>query len=178
MKDLTNKYTVNNNKFLLGQLDKAIEKKFILKIKNKMVSIASSYISTIKWVEENYGKNAMEKLHEYQIQRNVNRWKAKRRDFKKNSLEEFCKYMEKSCEGTHKWEKLIDKKNHKKYRFTYCLWSEIYRELDAEDIGFWICESDGPAVKAFNPRIEFKRTKTLMKGDDYCNHEYIMLKKE
>jgi len=54
------------------------------------------------------------------------------------------------------------------------MWADVFRELGAQDIGFWICEGDGPAVSAFNPAIGFHRTKTLMMGDDYCDHSYYL----
>ena len=50
------------------------------------------------------------------------------------------------------------------------MWADIFRSLGAEDIGLWICEGDGPAAAAFNPAIRLKRTKTLMEGDDCCDH--------
>jgi len=46
--------------------------------------------------------------------------------------------------------------------------------LGAEDIGVWICEADGPIAAAFNPRIRFQRTKTLMEGNDCCDHVYYI----
>ena len=37
-----------------------------------------------------------------------------------------------------------------------------------------ICAADPYIVDGFNPKIGFRRTKTLMKGDDCCNHFYFM----
>ena len=46
--------------------------------------------------------------------------------------------------------------------------------LGAEDIGVWICAADGPIAAAFNPRIRFQRTQTLMEGNDCCDHVYYI----
>lgn len=35
-----------------------------------------------------------------------------------------------------------------------------------------ICKNDWAIVEGFNPNIGFKRTKTLMQGDDCCDHFY------
>lgn len=144
------------------------------KIKSKMISGVSLYVSTLRWIEEKFGREIIEEIHEYQIARTVVIWKEKKGEFKERSLSAFCEYMEDSCSGTHEWEKIIDKKDRKSYRFTRCLWAEVFRELGAEDIGYWICEGDGPAVTAFNPKIKFKRTKTLMEGNDCCDHIYYL----
>ena len=36
------------------------------------------------------------------------------------------------------------------------------------------CSADEAMVSGFNPKIGFRRTKTLMQGDDYCDHYYYM----
>ena len=90
-----------------------------------------------------------------------------------NSLRAYCQALEAGCRSSHEWEK-EDTETRQAYRFTRCLWAEVYRELDAADIGFWICEGDGPAAAAFNPAIRLSRTKTLMEGDDCCDHVYYV----
>jgi len=164
--------TLNN--IIPIKLEKDTEKIILDKIKSKMISGAALYVSTLRWIENKYGEEVIEEIRQYQLKRNIDRWKEKKSEFKEKNLDVFCKYMENSCAGTHEWKKIVDKKNRKKYKFTRCMWAEVFRSLNAEDIGYWICEADGPATKAFNPKIKFKRTKTLMKGDDCCNHEYIL----
>ena len=60
-------------------------------------------------------------------------------------------------------------------KITECLNAKIFRELNAADIGYaTFCQGDEAWVKAYNPKIQFNRTKTLMEGDDYCDHCYKM----
>jgi hypothetical protein len=89
-----------------------------------------------------------------------------------NSLRVFCESMEEGCLGANEWEKLENTDTRQAYRFSRCLWAEAFRELDAADIGCWICERDADVAAAFNPAIRFTRTKTLMEGDDCCDHVY------
>jgi len=57
-----------------------------------------------------------------------------------------------------------------------CLNAKIFRELNAADIGYaTLCQGDEAWVRAYNPNIRFNRTKTLMEGDDYCDHCYKMV---
>jgi hypothetical protein len=63
------------------------------------------------------------------------------------------------------------------WKITECLNAKIFRELNAADIGYaTLCHGDEAWARAYNPRIRFSRTKTLMEGNDCCNHCYIMEK--
>jgi hypothetical protein len=54
---------------------------------------------------------------------------------------------------------------------TKCLEAEVFRELEAADLGYLIvCNPDHAYAKACNPRVKLRRSKTLMRGDPYCNH--------
>ena len=53
------------------------------------------------------------------------------------------------------------------------------KEVGATDWGFeFFCKMDPPIIEGFNPNIQFRRTKTLMEGDECCNHYYTMKKLE
>jgi hypothetical protein len=57
---------------------------------------------------------------------------------------------------------------------TECLWAKTFHEAGAADIGYaTICHPDFAACQAFNPKIKMIRDKTLMQGDDCCNHRWI-----
>lgn len=50
-----------------------------------------------------------------------------------------------------------------------CLFAEIFREMDASDIGYALeCAASDTAAKAFNPNMKATIPKCLMKGDDCC----------
>jgi hypothetical protein len=60
-------------------------------------------------------------------------------------------------------------------RVTRCLWAQTFREAGAADIGYaTICHPDFFSCTAFNPKIHMTRTKTLMQGDDHCNHRWVV----
>ncbi len=57
-------------------------------------------------------------------------------------------------------------------KITKCLWEKVYREADATDIGYSIvCHTDFATAEASKQKLI--RTKTLMQGDDCCNHRWI-----
>ncbi len=58
-------------------------------------------------------------------------------------------------------------------RVTRCALSDTMRAHDAADVGYaFFCAYDDGFCKGLNPAIRFTRTKTLMEGDDHCDHTY------
>ncbi|MFX0208126.1 MAG: L-2-amino-thiazoline-4-carboxylic acid hydrolase [Candidatus Hodarchaeota archaeon] len=56
---------------------------------------------------------------------------------------------------------------------TKCPMAEAYRTIGKENYGLiFHCSEDPHMVEGFNPELKFHRTKTLMNGDDCCNHFY------
>lgn len=57
---------------------------------------------------------------------------------------------------------------------TACPFAAMYRAMGGAEWGYALyCAADADLTKAFNPKIGFKRTRTLMQGDDCCDHEYF-----
>lgn len=58
---------------------------------------------------------------------------------------------------------------------TKCPYADLYKSLDSVKIGYILyCAQDQYLNEGFNKNIGFKRTKTIMEGDDYCDHFYFM----
>jgi predicted ArsR family transcriptional regulator len=58
-------------------------------------------------------------------------------------------------------------------KVTHCFIADEMRRLNAADIGSaFYCAYDYGFCIGLNPHIKFNRTKTLMNGDDCCNHTY------
>lgn len=56
-----------------------------------------------------------------------------------------------------------------------CVWEMVFREAGmAGEIGHAaVCNMDYTWPQAFNPAFRLERTRTLMQGNDCCNHRYI-----
>jgi hypothetical protein len=60
-------------------------------------------------------------------------------------------------------------------KITECLWAKVFREANAPSIGYlYKCYPDNFKIKYFNPKLKLVRTKTLMQGDDCCDHRFIL----
>ena len=57
---------------------------------------------------------------------------------------------------------------------TDCLWARTFRDIGAADIGYeLVCHPDHAYCQGFNPKISMHRSKTLMQGQDSCNHCWV-----
>jgi hypothetical protein len=62
-------------------------------------------------------------------------------------------------------------------RVTECLWADTCRRLGgvAAELGYALtCNPDFGACRGFNPKLRMERSKTLMQGDDCCNHRWTL----
>jgi predicted ArsR family transcriptional regulator len=72
----------------------------------------------------------------------------------------------------HEYEIIQDDPDKVVFRFSKCPWADQFLAVDEKTIGRFFCEADCPMVTAFSDKLQFERTKTLMDGDDHCNHCY------
>jgi predicted hydrocarbon binding protein len=60
-------------------------------------------------------------------------------------------------------------------KITECLWAKTFRDASAADLGYLLsCYGDYASARGFNPKMRMIRTKTLMQGDEFCNHRYVI----
>lgn len=143
-------------------------------LKIKMKACARILVSAIRALEREYGPNAIEVAKKAVLAREARA--TSQPENAENDLQDFCIQLEKGCIGSHMWERMIDAPDQVGYRFIRCLWAEIFNELNAADIGKWLCQGDEPSVKTFNPKLGFSRTKTLMDRQEECDHIFYVRK--
>jgi hypothetical protein len=58
---------------------------------------------------------------------------------------------------------------------TKCPVADLYKQAGGTEWGYHLyCAADKHIVEAFNSKIGFRRTKTLMEGHDCCDHFYYL----
>jgi len=159
-------------------IPEAVEKAFLMKLRSKMFNDAVLLMKTVRAIQKKYGDEGVEAIHDAFKEVAAERGEKMAREASSSALKAFCSALEAGCAGSHEWHKLEDTDKRQVYRFTSCMQAEIFAELDALDIGFWLCEGDAPMASAFNSAIGFQRTKTLMEGHDCCDHIFYMEKEE
>lgn len=68
-----------------------------------------------------------------------------------------------------------EKDNTFQIKCTACPYAKLYNAIGQSKWGYTLyCAADEPLLNKFNDKIGFKRTKTLMNGQDCCDHFYYM----
>jgi hypothetical protein len=155
-------------------IPEAVEEAFLRKLYSKLYMSAALLVKSVKAIQEKYGDEGVETIHRTVTEMSTERGRKMAQEADAHTLPTFCSALEAACTGTHEWHKLEDTEKRQAYRFTRCMWAEIFNELGAPEIGYWLCEGDAPISSAFNPAIGFERSKTLMEGDDCCDHVFYM----
>ena len=76
-------------------------------------------------------------------------------------------------ENLLEYEVLEDSDGKFAVKITKCKYADFYIEKGEQGIGYVMhCALDFGETEAFSSDIILKRTKTLMQGDNYCNHCY------
>ena len=141
------------------------------KIRTKMRSSCGLLVRVVRALEARFGKDvvhqtAREALHQVRAR------PAEQLGTPESDLADYVARLEQGCAGTHEWTRTDTAAQSVGFAFTACMWADVLRELDASDIGSWICEGDDPAVRSYNPALRCKLTRTLMQGDPCCDHVF------
>ena len=162
----------NLNEILPDPISEADEQILLDLLKRKMTVMADIAVELLRAMEREFGSRAREVVREM-----VNHQEFEsRQDAGKpeTDLRDFCAMVDKAAVGTHKWKKTEDQPQSVGYRFTRCMYAEVFHELEEPELGLIMCARDEPWVRSFNPKLAFKRTRTLMSGDDLCDNMYYV----
>lgn len=133
-------------------------------------------IKLIKKLVEKYGKGLIDVIKQHTIDETSNRYQEAK--IPKRDLEAVKKYLWDALDSNRfQFVKVKDTPEYLEFKVTRCLLAEIAKQIDGGEIGFALnCAWDYGFCRGLNPEIKFTRTKTLMMGDDCCNHTYRLPK--
>jgi hypothetical protein len=59
------------------------------------------------------------------------------------------------------------------FNVTGCRYADFFRAIGEPELGnVLLCEADGHIAEVGSPEVKFTRTKTIMKGAEYCDFRY------
>jgi fumarate reductase iron-sulfur subunit len=156
-------------------VSEAVEEAFLGGLQAKIFAGASNLVLAVRAVQAVYGHAGVQTIRRAFAESWAEAGKERAKAADDSPLRSLCSAIEQICIGSHEWIKLEDSDSRQAYRFTRCMWAEAFRELNVQDIGFRVlCQGDAAMASSFNPTIRFSRTKTLMMGDDCCDHVYYL----
>jgi hypothetical protein len=69
----------------------------------------------------------------------------------------------------------ITEETDKKFKLKVieCLWAKAHKDMNETELGYCVyCKPDYAMARTYHPKIKLTRTKTLMQGDDHCDHTF------
>jgi len=160
------------NEILPEPISQENEKVLLDLIKQKITWPAGLAVRLLHAMEERFGPEAREVVRD--MARNIKADPRPDAGEPRADLRAFCARLDKEVVGSHQWERVIDEPDRIGYHYTRCMLAEIFQELGEPELGLLFCASDEPGVKAYNPRLGFRRTKVLMSGDEFCDHLFYV----
>ncbi len=124
-------------------------------------------VMSIRFLEKQYGEGVVEALAEWKDGRARERWREIAGTTGRSDPEYLFRLF---SDEVHDYEVLRKDREALEVRVTRCAHAEAFKEFNATDVGMrMICMGDHAVVEGFNPRMRFKRPKTIMAGDDCCH---------
>lgn len=145
------------------------QKLFESMIKDTLSERAETYSALV----EKFGPEVIEVVEDEKGKKMRKEWSEIAKSKEDNSLDSLVKSVWNT--RLDLFEASIDKKTDDmvQMKVTRCVFAEIAKDIGATDWGYRLfCKDDPHMVAGFNPKIEFSRSKTLMQGDDCCDHCY------
>jgi len=141
-------------------------------LKRKMAVSLDLAVELLRAMEQRFGAEAREVINEMASKQEFET--RKEMEEPEADLRNFCAMIDRVAAGSHRFKRVVDEPDKIGYCFTRCMYAEILRELEEPELGLVICARDGPWVKSFNPGLGFHRTKTLMEGNEACDHVFYV----
>jgi len=124
-----------------------------------------------KALTQRYGPEVLRVVEHFVVEETKK--KLERAEVARRDIEGVMENLWNHTKSTHEFQVEERTNESLRLRVTRCLYAEEMRKLHADDIGFaFYCSYDHGFYRGLNPRLRFKRTKTLMMGDDCCDHTY------
>ena len=125
-------------------------------------------------LQQKYGPQVADEIAEVITERAHQKWSLK--DKGDAGLEDLYSMVWKKKDGIIDSEVEVKNKGELRLRVKDCFYANEYKKLGAQDLGYkYCCMYEYPVVDVFNPRIRFKRHKTLMQNCDHCDHCYRII---
>ena len=156
------------NDVLPERIDEESEEIILDLLKRKLTTLARVAVDLLRAMEKRFGPEVRDVVREMAEGQKVEPRSGAGEP--RDDLKGFCDMVEKMAVGSHQWQRVIDEPGQIGYNYTRCMYAEIFRELGEPELGWVICARDAPWIKSYNPKLGFKRTRTLMEGDDICDH--------
>ena len=132
-------------------------------------------IAYVRALEKEYDTDVIEILASAKYELTHRQWAELAHSLGNNGVIKLFELLWEGAGPLLEYELLYSDSEEIRLRVSRCFWADTFREMGAADIGKTLyCDDEHASASGFNPRIRLIRTKTLMEGDDFCDHCYLL----
>jgi len=125
--------------------------------------------------KEEYGETAYDVAVRHLGEKAIVEWGKKAEEHGSNTIADFIKLLWEPLKGNVVDYSVTESEEGFQIICTRCTYSEMAKRNGITDECYYLdCATDPYKAKGFNPKIGFKRNKTLIEGHNCCNHFYYM----
>jgi hypothetical protein len=158
------------------------DKEFPMKLTNRQLMTfmyTRDYIPLLNFLAEEIGKERLIKmLKEHTAEKSLGVGKMMAGRAGGNSFADLKKIFSPDSQvfkDTLTFTITEDTENAYEINVTECITASVFLKAKSGDFGWaTVCYGDYAMATGFNPKIKMVRDKTLMQGDAYCNHRYLL----
>ena len=127
-------------------------------------------------IEQRFGPEVRESVRETKVNMVLSQWRAIGEEFEERTIHRLMQILWEPMRkrGIVDYDISSEDERRTSLRVTKCVFAELVVNLDiSREWGYDLyCCDDEHIVNGFNPEINFSRSKTLMEGNNYCDHCY------
>ena len=146
----------------LNEQRKQLDKKYMVQI-----------IDILDRMEKRFGSGVYQVVEETVAESTIAKWSEIARGEESRTVADIIRLLWEPLRARGFEFSMEEKEDGIQVYCTKCALNDLAQEIDGTDWMFYLkCASDPYIVQGFNPRILFRRTKTLMEGHACCDHFY------
>jgi hypothetical protein len=132
------------------------------------------YCRTVEEMKEKYGQGGFELARKAFLDAMLEGWIKEYEKLPDRSLHTYVRWLTSIVLKGTRYEIVESSDTSVRFRFSVCPWATYFRKIGKPEIGKFFCDADKPMVEAFNEKLGFEISRTLMNGDDFCDHHYFV----
>lgn len=135
----------------------------------------SDQVALLKAMEAQYGDRFVELIEMIMKKKMLTVWQNESKEYDSHTCRDMVKALWEPMQELGFEYTATETNEGIQMRITRCPYADV---IESDDDRKWLyhlfCSGDPQIVEGFNPDMGFKRSKTLVEGDECCDHFYYM----
>jgi len=133
----------------------------------------SNKLNLFESIKDKYGKKLFDVIDKIVKWNLLKDWKEIAENEKASTIDDLIRLLWNTLDNNFKYTSKKNQDGSVQFYCTKCPIHDLGKELNCTELLYYlVCKGDPYVAEGINPKIGFKRIKTLMQGDELCDHFY------